>query len=263
MFCYQMKIAFNGTGYAGWQRQPGLSTVQQAVEETLQNIFQEKNLSVTSGSRTDSGVHALDMTLSFHTEKELALPRLTSLLEHRLPHSIRLRQIRPVSTQFNANRDAIGKAYVYVIHPGKPNLFLNHLCWNWLNLAVNEEVRQAVKRLPGTHDFRSFTGCRMEANTVRTIYRTEWVEFGPLHCFYLSGSGFLYKMVRRLTGFLYETAQGKHSADDLVNLLNRPVPPADDAVVAPPSGLYLKKIFYDPDEWQKDQLTCPPFLELL
>ena len=256
---YKLRIAFNGKGYAGWQKQPGLHTVQQAVEDTLRSIFRDSGLGVTACGRTDAGVHALDMTVSFRTGNDLPDAEAAGLLKQRLPHDIRLEKIEHAPPGFDAHKDALGKAYVYVICPGEPNIFLKEYCWNWLNTPVTEEVRKAAELLAGRHDFRSFTGRHTEGNTVRTIYRAELLQFGDLVCFYISGDGFLYKMVRRLTGFLYETAQGKHTADDLKELLEHPAIPSDDVTVAPPGGLYLKKVFYRDDEWKEDHLTAPPF----
>ena len=258
MSVYRMRIAFNGTRYAGWQRQPGLNTVQQSLEEVLRSVFRDDALTVSACGRTDAGVHALEMTLSFHTETEAS--GLQSRLKQRLPHDIRLLEIAPAPDDFNANRMALGKAYVYTVSPGEPNIFLRSLCWNWVDTPITDEVRRALQLLPGTHDFRYFTGKHSDCGTVRTLYRAELIEFGGLSVFYFSGNGFLYKMVRRLTGFLYETAQGRHTADELAEHLAHPEIPPDDLTVAPPDGLYLKKAFYEPDEWKRDRLEKLPFL---
>lgn len=258
MSVYRMRIAFNGSRYAGWQRQPGLNTVQQRVEEVLRSVFRDDALTVAACGRTDAGVHALDMTLSFRTEAEAT--GLQSRLKQRLPHDIRLLEIAPAPDDFNAHKSALGKAYAYAVSPGEPNIFLRGLCWNWIDMPITEEVRTALKLLRGTHDFRFFTGRHTEGNTVRTLFRTELIEFGPLAVFYFSGDGFLYKMVRRMMGFLYETARGKHTAAELEEHLNRPELPPDDLTVAPPEGLYLKKTFYQPDEWRRDRVENLPFL---
>ena len=92
------------------------------------------------------------------------------------------------------------------------------------------------------------------------MYRLDVKQFGPLVCLCFVGNGFLYKMVRRLAGFLYETAQGKHTAGDLKELLEHPAIPSDDVTVAPPEGLFLKKVFYREDEWKEDRLLQPPFV---
>ena len=260
MNVYRMKIAFSGAHYAGWQRQPGLPTVQQSVEEVLRSVFREPGLTVTACGRTDAGVHALEMTLSFRSENGLQCQVIEPVLKQRLPHDIRLLGITPAPEDFNAHKMALGKAYVYVTVPGEPSIFLHGLSWNWVGFPVTEEVRRSLELLPGTHDFRYFTGKQTEGNTVRTLYRAELVESGPFAVFYFSGNGFLYKMVRRLTGFLYETARGMHTADELADHLAHPEIPPDDLTVAPPDGLYLKKAFYEPGEWQHDRLDDLPFL---
>ena len=263
MTCYRMRIAFNGSRFSGWQRQTGLRTVQQSAEETLRPVFRDPDLKVSACSRTDAGVHALDMTLSFRTETDLPDEELAALLKRRLPHDIRLIEAVHAAARFDACRDALGKAYVYVIRPGEPDIFLKDLCWNWPEGVSPQTCLPMIERLPGTHDFRFFTGRHVEQDTVRTIFRAELIRFGSLYCLYISGNGFLYKMVRRLAGFLYEAARGEHSAEEFVRLLEKPGPPADDVTVAPPEGLYLKKAFYEPGEWQADTLTGVPFLNFL
>ena len=263
MSSWRMRIAFNGSGFAGWQRQPGLRTVQQSVEETLRPVFQDPELKAAACGRTDAGVHALDMTLSFHTANDLPEGELNELLKRRLPHDIRLIEAVHAEEHFDACRDAQGKAYVYVIQPGEPDIFLKGLCWNWPTGVLVETCRTVIERLPGRHDFRSFTGRHAEKDTVRTIFRAELIRFGGIYCFYISGTGFLYKMVRRLAGFLYETACGKHSPEEFGRLLKQPERPADDVTVAPPEGLYLTKAFYEPEAWQTDRLTGVPFLKFL
>jgi len=260
MTCYRMRIAFNGSRFSGWQRQDGLRTVQRSVEETLCSIIRDPEVKTTACSRTDAGVHALDMTLSFCSGNDLPDRELSTLLKTRLPHDIRLIEAVHAPMDFNAQRDALGKAYVYVIQTGEPDIFLRGLCWNWPGTFPVERLRPIIEQLPGTHDFRSFTGRHAEKDTARNIFRAELIPFGSLLCFYISGNGFLYKMVRRLAGFLYETARGDHSPEDFRRLLKAPQPPSDSVTVAPPEGLYLKKVFYEPEEWKLDQLTIPPFL---
>lgn len=257
---YRMSIAFNGSRYAGWQRQKDAPSVQQTVEKTLRSVFHEDTLSVTGCGRTDAGVHAQEMTLSFKTAEPIAAEQLSALLNRRLPHDLRLLDLSFADPDFNAHRSACGKAYVYAVHTGSYNVFLKELCWDWPEIRFPDEVKKSLNLIAGTHDFRSFTGKKADTCTVRTIHRAELIPFGPLWCFYFSGSGFLYKMVRRLTGLLYEVALGKKSADDLKNLLEQPAVPPDDIMVAPPQGLYLRKVFYAPDEWKSDELRLPPFL---
>lgn len=256
---YRMTIAFNGSRYAGWQRQKDAPSVQQTVEEILRSVFHE-DIPVTGCGRTDAGVHAQEMTLSFRTSGTVSAGQLSTQLNRRLPHDMRLLDLSPAAADFNAHRSACGKAYVYAVHTGAYNVYLKDLCWDWPEIRFPSEVKKSLPLLAGTHDFRSFTGRKADACTVRTIHRAELIPFGPLWCFYFSGSGFLYKMVRRLTGLLHEIATGKKSADDLKNMLEHPAVPPDAITVAPPQGLYLRKTFYAPDEWKSDELRLPPFL---
>lgn len=255
---YMLTFAFNGTRYAGWQNQPDQTTVQSTMEYALRHLLKEPELFLSGCSRTDAGVHAVGMTASFRTEQELSCAMIKTELNKRLPHDIRIDSVQLMPPRFLAT-ETCGKAYVYVINTGPENLFLQKGCWSWteeaLDLAV---VRSALSALVGEHIFRSFTG-RKDATSrkPRTVWKAELHSFGPLHCFYFSGSGFLHKMIRRVVGCLHAVATGEMSVETFRDAVADPETELPD-FVAPPRGLYLQKVFYSLEEAQADTLDCPP-----
>ncbi len=256
---YKLVLAFNGTAYAGWQRQKNAVTLQQIVEEVLRNLFHREKLCVIGCGRTDAGVHALGMTVSFRIDASIPAAELSAALNKRFPHDIRLVSAEETDPRFNAHFSNHGKAYVYAVNLGYENLFLTDACWSWTEAPHMDHVKAAVPMMLGEHDFLNFTGRKADiSSTVRTIYRAELVEFGPVVCFYFSGNGFLHKMVRRLMGFFHNIALGNLTEENFAEAMKFPDYNVCEEV-APAQGLYLKKVFYEPDGWKTDRLEFPPF----
>lgn len=256
-YCYKLVFSFNGTKYFGYQRQKCGNTVQEALEEVLRNIFHKKDLVTTSCGRTDTGVHALGMTVSFHVDSKMPPEELKTCLNKRLPHDILIHEVS-LHKSFNAHEEARGKAYVYTVKLGSYALFLPDTCWCWLEKGNMEEVKKALQKVKGTHDFRNFSG-RPAPDSTRTIFRAEYYDFSPVICFYFSGNGFLHKMVRRIVGGLHEVYVGKLTAETFIKSVEDPLFKEGVQEVAPPKGLFLKKVFYSENEWEEDHLQYPPF----
>ena len=254
--CYRIVLSFNGTNYFGWQRQKCGNTVQETMEEILRNVFREKDLVLTGCGRTDTGVHALGMTASFHTVTRIPEEELKNCLDKRVPRDILVKEVREMAS-FNAHAEAKWKSYVYTVKLHNYSLFLPDGCWCWLEEGDLEAVKSALKSVEGTHDFRAFSG-RPAPDSRRTVYRVEFYDFSPMICFYFAGNGYLHKMVRRLVGGLHEVYVGKITAQDFADALQDPAC-AKVREVAPAKGLYLKKVFYSPEEWKLDTLEHPPF----
>ena len=254
---YKLVFSYNGTEYAGWQRQKCCrNTVQETMEEILRNIFNRKDLVLTGCGRTDTGVHALGMTASFHVDSKIPPEELKRCLNKRVPHDILVHEVeeRPF---FNAHEEAKGKSYVYTVKLGNYAIFLPDTCWCWLEKGNLDAVKTALKATAGTHDFRNFSG-RPAPDSRRTVFRAEFYDFSPVICFYFSGSGFLHKMVRRLVGGLHEVYTEKITPEEYIRALHDPEFHKVQEV-APPKGLFLKKVFYSPEEWKEDELKEPPF----
>lgn len=247
MFKYRMDIAYDGTKYGGWQVQPNASTIQQLIQEALKVILRA-DVGVTGAGRTDAGVHALQQTAHIVVENEIDPFRVRGSLNGLLPANVRIKAITPVSEGFHARYSAKGKIYHYRLHIGQvESPFTRLYSWHVKQKLDLERLRQAAKCFVGTHDFKSFAneahmGCASR-DSVRTIFRLDVVAEGDSVVLQFEGDGFLYKMVRNITGTLVECATGKIEYSDIIDILA-----AKDrrfaGTAAPPQGLFLVQVIY-------------------
>ena len=259
---FKMELSFDGTAYHGWQRQPNGITVQQVVEEKLYRLFGEREfIRIQGSSRTDAGVHALGMVCSFSAPPSPYIPdwKLKKAMNRLLPDDIRIRSAEVVKDGFNARFDALAKSYVYVVNTGDINPFSGRYSWHMEDMTEIDALREAVKYVEGRHDFSTFTVERGKIDDpVRTILRTEILAFGPLVCMYFLGTGFLYKMVRSMVGALMFVGRGRMTPDEFRGILLA-CDRAKCKDTAPARGLFLKRVFYEPDAWLDDLPDRPPF----
>ncbi|MDK3160820.1 tRNA pseudouridine(38-40) synthase TruA [Kamptonema cortianum] len=263
MRTYKITLSYDGRSYAGWQTQSNGVTVQKTLENALSKIFCEEILIEGSG-RTDAGVHALGQVASFRQMNDrpvLAMDKLLIALNTILPPDIRIHRARVMPESFHARYNAKGKEYHYHVFntPFMPALWAGRAWWLWSPLNLRA-MREAAKYLVGEHDFTSFTvSTRYERGSmVRHLHRItisaadvpdgDSTRFGAgpggkLLTFKYKGGGFLFRMVRCLTGTLVAVGQGKLQPQDVRRILK-----ARDrrlaAVTAPPDGLYLVRVFY-------------------
>ena len=253
---YLLEISYDGTAYGGWQIQPHCMTVQQVLQERLTKLFNKQPIHVIGSSRTDAGVHALGFMASFlvPVRPEIPIERLFKALNRQLPPDIKIISIKEVPLEFHTRYDAIGKAYTYVINQGNETPFLDRYTWKPIRKLDVEKIRQAAAMLIGTHDYSSFVVQRNNIDdAIRTIFKIDVQEFGPLCCITFVGNGFLYKMIRCLMGTLEAAGAGILTPEDVRNiLLAKDRTQAPDT--APGKGLFLMKVFYDESEnifnWQ-------------
>lgn len=262
---FKLEIAFDGTAYHGWQRQPNHISVQEVIEQRLQKLFNQTQIRIQGSSRTDAGVHALGLCASFRAPESPYIPdwKVKKAMNRLLPDDIRIRSAEVVNDDFNARFDAFGKSYVYVVNTGDLNPFVNRYCWHLEDMTHIDKLQEAISFLQGIHDFSTFTVERNKIiDPVRNIMRTEIKCFGPLVCFYFLGTGFLYKMVRSMVGALVFVGRGKLQPGEIQTMLE-----ARDRLqckdTAPARGLFLKRVFYQDGEWRNDVLTEPPFQTLV
>ena len=225
----KLEIEYDGTNYAGWQIQnsrqsPVASrqsrTIQETIEGALQRILQEKVKLIGSG-RTDAGVHALGQVANFKTNSSLPLANIQKALNSLLPEDISIKKINPVEEDFHSRYQAKSKIYRYIIlNSDFPSVFLNKYAWH-IPYKLNLKLMQSEARyLLGRHDFKSF--CASASNvktTVRTIKKisintiryTLYAIRSPLIAIDIEADGFLYNMVRNITGTLVDIGRGRFS----------------------------------------------------
>ncbi len=262
---WHLTLAYSGSAYKGWQVQPNRQTIQGELLKRLRLMLRNPELKIYGSSRTDAGVHALDQQVSFETEMpEAFTPEdLMGRLNRWLPEDILVRSARICDQPFNARYDNCGKAYTYCIAPGQKinPLFANYV-WKTPHQLDLAAMRQAAALLQGEHDFASFAvnPGRVIESTVRNLRRLEVIDTPDGMVYIVAvGDSFLYKMVRSLAGYLVHVGYGYAKPEDASRVLagkNRSL--AADS--APPQGLFLAKVFFNPDDWQSYVPTLPPFL---
>jgi tRNA pseudouridine38-40 synthase len=244
----KLTVAYDGTGYEGWQTQKIGTGVQEKLEAALARLFPSQPR-LHSSSRTDAGVHALGMVAHFDVppaELRMTLRKLVLAVNAWLPEDIRVLAAGRAAKDFHARFGASGKQYRYFVwnHPAM-NPLIRGTAWHVprpLDLAA---MRRAARLLLGRRDFASFTANPGydRASTVRRLTRCEIKRAGRLLTFVIEGDGFLYKMCRGIVGTLVQTGLGKFPASEWRRILSRRDRGAA-GMTAPAHGLVLWKVFY-------------------
>ncbi len=244
MATYKLLLEYDGTMYAGWQRQPNRPTIQAALEDALHQITRQP-VSTISASRTDAGVHALGQVAGFQSDHPLLPHEWTRALNGVLPKTISVRQTEVAADGFHARYDACAKTYEYRIinQPTRPALDRLRAWQVAKPLDVNV-MREASRHVLGQHDWTSFQGPNAGTKSpVCTIHHIDWSHDKPLIRFTIQANRFLKQMVRALVGTLVEIGHGKRSPDAMPAILE-----AKDrrqaGLTAPPQGLYLLHVHY-------------------
>jgi len=241
----RLELEYDGTGFSGWQVQPGRRTVQGELEEALYGLSGER-VRVEVAGRTDAGVHALGQVASVRVERELPISAFCEGLSSLLPDDVSVVSAEEAAQGFHPRRSALGKWYRYLIHDRRPGSALfRDRAWNFgfnLDLAP---MREAAGALIGVHDFSSFRSSTCEATSpVKEMRRIEiYRRAGGLVVIEMWGTAFLKQMARAISGTLVEVGSGRRRAGELEGILaSRDRKSA--GVTAPARGLYLVKVEY-------------------
>ncbi len=237
-------VEYDGTNYAGWQRQLNGLAVQQVVEEKLQKATGER-IVVTGASRTDAGVHALGQAVHFDTESRIPPEKYPFVLNTMLPRDIRVHTGREVPEGFHARFMTCGKRYTYRMVNSRHASAIRRNTHVHVPLPLDINLmRQAAAELLGTHDYAAFQASGGTAKTtVRTITRAELDVRGDEVILTVEGDAFLYNMVRIIAGTLIEIGYGRrsvHAFSEAYETLDR----LSLGITAPPQGLELTEVRY-------------------
>lgn len=241
----KVTIAFDGGDYGGWQIQQNAYTVQQAVEDSLKKILKTPHR-VTGCGRTDGGVHANGYVFSFHTQSAIPTDGLLRALNIALPSSIAALDAAEVDPFFCAQRSAVAKEYVYrFFNRVARDPFTDRFALHYEYPMDEELMNRAAQHFLGRHEFNAFCASGAQNLTYdRTIYRSYVKREGDMVSYYVTGSGFLYNMVRIMSGTLLYVTMGKIKEADIPAIIE-----SKDREKAgktlPPHGLYLNKVYYD------------------
>lgn len=265
-----LTISYDGSGFSGWQRQPDKITVQGYLETVLSSVF-HLPIVLNGTSRTDAGVHALGQRASFQADIKIPVERIPLVVNNVLAGCekgsfaiapIRIASAEEMPPAFHARFDAKGKKYIYRINnTGAVDIFQRNYVYHVDRPLDVRAMKRAAGYLKGTHDFKSFesAGGNPRKTTVRTIFDAEVLadslldtgveeggsrkDFAGIVEIHISGDGFLYNMVRIITGTLVEIGLGKKTAGDMKQILacgDR----STAGHTAPPYGLYLAEVYY-------------------
>lgn len=251
----QLILSYDGADFAGWQVQPGQTTVQGALASAIGRLSAENVLPQGSG-RTDAGVHALAQVASFQTASAIPAENWVRALNDILPPAIRVLEATEAAPEFHARKSARAKTYRYRIYRGAicPP-FLARYVWHYPYPLEESAMIAAAGVVVGEHDFTSFAAVdperveRMaaEENThttnIRTIFSSVWAREGDELIYTVRGSGFLHHMVRNLVGTFMLMGKGTLSLQDLRRILEARERNAAGPT-APASGLYLVGVEY-------------------
>lgn len=240
----KLKLKFDGTDYHGWQIQQGQPTIQGELRRAL-GIVTGEDIMPTGCGRTDAGVHASGYVASFHTKSSIPPERLPYALNANLAPGIICTGAEYADEQFNAARSAKGKIYRYTIDTGKfPDVFVSRYAWHYRHPLDIKAIREAAGHFCGTHDFIGFASSGFSVKTtVRTIYSVDIKENDNILTADIYGNGFLYNMVRIMTGTLIYAGSGRISSSDIPGIIESGCRQRA-GITAPAKGLCLKEVFY-------------------
>lgn len=250
----RMTIAYDGTDFHGWQKQPGLRTVQDLVEQAVRRVVRHQ-VDVNGSGRTDAGVHARGQVANFETTSTMPCVNLRRAIGSRLPKDVSIVHADEAPENFRASRHAVSKLYRYTVfnEQHRPveyhrQRFAYHF-WHPLEL---EPMRAAAEFLVGCHDFVAFASAgHNRESTVRTIFGIQIHRHYEEICIDVAGSGFLYNQVRNMVGTLLEVGRG-HWTPEYVREILEGLDRSKAGPTAPARGLSLQWVRYDPTR------TYPP-----
>lgn len=241
-----LTISYDGSSFAGFQRQENGLAVQEVIEQVLLRLTGKKT-TLYFVARTDAGVHAWAQECTFYTDSSIPGDRFQFAMNAYLPLSVRVRKSQEMPEDFSVRRKNTGKTYGYLLSTSREAPpFLRRYMWACGKKPDLSKMRKAADVLMGTHDFTSFRGNNsVPSDPRRTIHDITILEDGDLIRLYVTGDGFLYHMVRNIAGALLDAGLGKKTPEDLRRILE-----AKDrrllGMTAPAAGLSLLKVYFEP-----------------
>lgn len=244
----KLTLQYDGTEFHGFQIQPEAITVQKVIETSLSNITGE-DIHITGCSRTDAGVHALMYVCNFYTDFPIPSEKLPYVMNNKFKKdkvAIKVLDCCDVHHGFNARFDTLSKTYRYVINNSKDtDIFSRNFEWQYtLNKLDVAKMKKAAKYIVGKHDFKSFmTAGAQVTSTVRCVNYLKITKKGDIITIFINADGYLYNMVRIITGTLADVGSGKIKPDDVKKIIedkNR----EKAGQTAPPEGLSLYEVIY-------------------
>jgi tRNA pseudouridine38-40 synthase len=253
---FKLVLEYAGTRYRGWQIQKNARTVQGELQRAVAELTGARDFEIYGSGRTDAGVHALGQVAHLEVDTRLGPEALQANLNDRLPSDIHVLSLTRAPARFHARHHAMARSYLYQISRRRTAFGKPYVWWIQDELSF-PAMRSAGRLFRGMQDYRSFTDAKTEDGSTRVLIEEVSVaEAGALILIRIVGSHFLWKMVRRMVGVLAEVGRGAMREPEIERLLQSdsrvPAP-----LTAPPSGLFLERVFYEGDA--RDRPLLPAF----
>jgi len=251
---YKLTLEYDGASFAGWQRQDSAPSVQQALEEAAQAL-DGAPVQVIGAGRTDAGVHALGQVAHLDLQKEIRANKVRDALNaHLRPHPVAILEAEDAAADFHARFDATGRSYLYRIMNRRPDLALDRdRAWRVPQTLDHAAMHEAAQVLVGRHDFTTFRDSNCQAKTpVKTLDSISVTRLGEEISIRTTARSFLHRQVRSMVGSLVDVGRHKESVGWIGEILKA----ADRTLcgpVAPPDGLYLTSVSYEPRAARKEK----------
>ena len=238
-------IEYDGKDFNGWQKQPNKLNIQGEIEKAIERITGEKVDLMASG-RTDAGVHAIGQVANFKTNSNIPIGKIPIALNTNLKKSIIIKSAEEVEERFHSRLNCKRKTYRYIINNSKYGTAIYRNLETHIPMKLNiKKMQEAVKYFEGEHDFKAFKASGTSSkSSVRTIYKAEVIQKENEKIYIeLTGSGFLYNMVRIISGTLVDVGLGKIEPEEIENII-KSQKRENAGKTLPPQGLYLVKVEY-------------------
>lgn len=241
---YLIRFSYDGTGFSGYQKQPGERTVEGMLENALYNINNHTETRIFSSGRTDRGVHALGQAAHFDIDVNITLYKLKCALNSLLPEDIHVLSTEIVDKNFHARYNAISKTYIYKINVGEYSPIDRNHVYQYCKDLNFDNMHLAINDFLGEHDFKPFVSEEaIKSSYVRTIYSVDMKKEGDIITISFTGNGFMKYQVRNMVGVLIKIGSGKLTTDSVKNILNG-IMDKSKITTAKGFGLYLKEVVY-------------------
>ncbi len=256
---FKLHIEYEGTRYSGWQVQKNARTVQGELLAALRTVFGTNDVDVQGAGRTDAGVHALHQVAHLEVETMLAPEIIRMKVNDLLPADINLLEVEKAHANFHARHDAKARRYLYRISRRRTAFGKRYVWWVKDALDVGR-MQSALPHFTGMKDWRAFSDADPEEGSTKALIDTLTVaEDGDLIMIRISGSHFLWKLVRRIVGILVEVGRGRLAPEEVPGLF-KDTSGFVAHHTAPPSGLFLEDVEYGAEQAPESRRRSP-FLE--
>ena len=242
----KLTIEYDGSEFNGWQKQPNKLNIQGTIEKVIESITGEENIELNASGRTDAGVHALAQVANFKTNTKIPIEKIAIAINSRVKKSIVIKKAEEVEERFHSRLNCKRKTYRYVINNSYEGtaIYRNLECHIPQKLNV-EKMNEAAKYFIGEHDFKAFKASGTSSkSSVRKVYEAKvYKKDEERICIELTGNGFLYNMVRIISGTLVEVGLEKIEPKEIAKIIEAQKR-ENAGKTLPPHGLYLVNVEY-------------------